>query len=67
MEERRTSSDSRTMNKKVIAMCVMVGSTVGGYLPTYVGQGSFSAASIIGSFLGGVAGVFAARRIDADF
>jgi len=67
MEERRESSDSRTMNKKVIAMCVMVGSTVGGYLPTYVGQGSFSAASIIGSFLGGVAGVFAARRIDADF
>jgi outer membrane lipoprotein SlyB len=67
MEERRASSDSRTMNKKVIAMCVMVGSTVGGYLPTYVGQGSFSAASIIGSFLGGVAGVFAARRIDADF
>ena len=67
MEERRASSDSRTMNKKVIAMCVMVGSTVGGYLPTYVGQGSFSAASIICSFLGGVAGVFAARRIDADF
>jgi len=67
MEERRASSDSRTMNKKVIAMCVLVGSTVGGYLPTYVGQGSFSAASIIGSFLGGVAGVFAARRIDADF
>jgi len=67
MEERRASSDSRTMNKKVIAMCVMVGSTVGGYLPTYVGQGSFSAASIIGSFLGGVAGVFAARRIDLDF
>jgi outer membrane lipoprotein SlyB len=67
MEDRRLTSDSRTMNKKVVAMCVMVGSTVGGYLPTYVGQGSFSAASIIGSFLGGVAGVFAARRIDADF
>jgi hypothetical protein len=67
MEDGRISSDSRTMNKKVVAMCVMVGSTVGGYLPTYVGQGSFSAASIIGSFLGGVAGVFAARRIDADF
>jgi outer membrane lipoprotein SlyB len=67
MEDRRLTSDSRTMNKKVVAMCVMVGSTIGGYLPTYVGQGSFSAASIIGSFLGGVAGVFAARRIDADF
>jgi hypothetical protein len=67
MEDRRLTSDSRTMNKKVVAMCVMVGSTIGGYLPTYVGQGSFSAASIIGSFLGGVAGIFAARRIDVDF
>jgi outer membrane lipoprotein SlyB len=55
------------MNKKVVAMCVIVGSTIGGYLPTFVGQGSFSAASIIGSLLGGVAGVFAARGIDADF
>jgi hypothetical protein len=55
------------MYKKVVGMCVIVGSTIGGYLPTFVGQGSFSAASIIGSFLGGVAGVFAATRIDADF
>jgi outer membrane lipoprotein SlyB len=67
MEKFRIRSDSRTMNKRVVAMCVLVGSTVGGYLPTFVGQGSFSAASILGSFLGGVAGVFAARRIDADF
>ena len=48
-------------------MCMAVGSTVGGYLPTFFGQGSFSLASIIGSSLGGVAGVFAAARIDADF
>lgn len=48
-------------------MCVLVGSSVGGYLPTFVGQGSFSVAAIFGSFLGGVAGVFAASRIDADF
>lgn len=67
MENPCVSSDSRTMNKKVVGMCVIVGSTVGGYLPTFVGQGSFSAASIFGSFLGGVAGVFAATRIDADF
>jgi len=43
------------------------GSTIGGYLPTFIGQGSFSVASIVGSFVGGVAGVFAARSIDADF
>jgi uncharacterized membrane protein YjjB (DUF3815 family) len=67
MEEGTTGSDSRKVNKRVVAMCVLVGSTIGGYVPTYFGQGSFSAASIIGSFLGGVAGVFAARSIDADF
>ena len=59
--------DSASMNKKVLWMCMAVGSTVGGYLPTFVGQGSFSLASIVCSGLGGVAGVFAARRIDADF
>jgi len=55
------------MNRKVLWMCMAVGSTVGGYLPTFFGQGSFSLASIVGSFLGGVAGVFAAARIEADF
>jgi uncharacterized membrane protein YeaQ/YmgE (transglycosylase-associated protein family) len=67
MEKDTTRSDSQGMNKRVVAMCVLVGSTIGGYIPTYFGQGSFSAASIIGSVLGGVAGVFAARSIDADF
>lgn len=67
MEETRAGSDPGTMNRKVLWMCMAVGSTIGGYLPTFVGQGSFSLASIIGSGLGGVAGVFAARRIDADF
>jgi hypothetical protein len=60
-------ADPASMNKKVLWMCMAVGSTVGGYLPTFFGQGSFSLASIVGSALGGVAGVFAAQRIDADF
>jgi outer membrane lipoprotein SlyB len=60
-------ADSPRMNKKVLWMCMAVGSTVGGYLPTFFGQGSFSLASILGSAVGGVAGVFAAQRIDADF
>jgi uncharacterized membrane protein YoaK (UPF0700 family) len=67
MEDRRRGSDSRLVNKKVLWMCMAVGSTVGGYLPTFFGQGSFSLASIVGSLLGGVAGVFGAARIDADF
>lgn len=61
------SVDSASMNKKVLWMCMAVGSTIGGYLPSLVGQGSFSLASIVGSGFGAVAGVLAARRIDADF
>jgi uncharacterized membrane protein YeaQ/YmgE (transglycosylase-associated protein family) len=60
-------ADPAIMNKKVLWMCMAVGSTVGGYLPTFFGQGSFSLASIVGSGIGAVAGVFAAQRIDADF
>jgi uncharacterized membrane protein YeaQ/YmgE (transglycosylase-associated protein family) len=60
-------ADPACMNKKVLWMCMAVGSTVGGYLPTFFGQGSFSLASIVGSGIGAVAGVFAAQRIDAEF
>jgi uncharacterized membrane protein YeaQ/YmgE (transglycosylase-associated protein family) len=60
-------ADPASMNKKVLWMCMAVGSTVGGYLPTFFGEGSFSLASIVGSGIGAVAGVFAAQRIDADF
>jgi hypothetical protein len=67
MEPGRAPSDPWSMNRKVLWMCMAVGSTVGGYLPTFFGQGSFSLASIVGSCLGGVAGVFAAARIEADF
>jgi hypothetical protein len=54
------------VNKKVLWMCMAVGSTVGGYLPTFFGQSSFGLISIFGSLVGGVAGVFAAQRIDVD-
>ena len=67
MARRRERTDLRFVNKKALWMCMAVGSTVGGYLPTFVGQGSFSLASIVGSAVGAVAGVFAASRIDADF
>ena len=51
------------MDKRVLAMCILVGSTVGGYLPTFVGQGQFSIASILGGVVGGIAGVWLAARI----
>ena len=67
MEARGVSSDPRRVNKKVLWMCIAVGSTIGGYLPTLFGQSSFGLISMLGSGVGAVAGVFAAQRIDADF
>jgi len=54
------------MNRKVLWMCMAVGSTIGGYLPTLVGYSSLGAVSLLCSGVGGVAGVFAALRIDAS-
>jgi hypothetical protein len=51
------------MDRKILFMCITVGSTIGGYLPTFLGQGDFSIASLLGGLVGGIAGVFAARRI----
>jgi len=67
MEAPHRRSDSRKVNKKVLWMCMAVGSTIGGYLPTLVGYSSLGAVSLICSGIGGIAGVFAASRIDADF
>jgi outer membrane lipoprotein SlyB len=55
------------MDRKILFMCITVGSTIGGYLPVLVGQGDFSIASLLGGLVGGIAGVFVARRIDASF
>jgi uncharacterized membrane protein YoaK (UPF0700 family) len=67
MEEARTGSDPKRVNKKVLWMCMAVGSTIGGYIPTFFGQSSFGVVSLLGSAVGAVAGIFAAQRIDADF
>jgi uncharacterized membrane protein YeaQ/YmgE (transglycosylase-associated protein family) len=67
MEDRPSGSDPGGMNKKVLWMSMTVGSTIGGYIPVYFGQGDFSIASILGSAIGAVAGIYAATRIDADF
>ncbi|HYA08471.1 MAG TPA: hypothetical protein VEG24_02710 [Gaiellaceae bacterium] len=55
------------MDRKILFMCITVGSTVGGYLPTLLGQGDFSIASLLGGLIGGIAGVWVAHRIDASF
>jgi uncharacterized membrane protein YfcA len=64
---RAVRADIRWMDRKILFMCITVGSTIGGYLPTFLGQSDFSVASLLGGLLGGVAGVFVARRIDESW
>jgi hypothetical protein len=51
------------VDKKVLWICLLVGSTAGGFLPTLFGFSSLGAVSLLFSGVGGVAGVWAAARI----
>jgi uncharacterized membrane protein YeaQ/YmgE (transglycosylase-associated protein family) len=54
------------MDKRVLWLLLLVGSTVGGLLPEAWGAGAFGLASLFGSVVGGIAGVWAAARISAS-
>jgi len=56
-------ADQRTMDRRVLFMAFTLGSTAGGFLPMLFGQGSFSAASLLCSLVGGFAGIWVAARI----
>ena len=57
------SADTRAMDKRVLWMCLLVGSTVGGLVPEAWGASAFGAASLLFSALGAIAGVWVAARI----
>ncbi|MFA5128217.1 MAG: hypothetical protein WC457_04445 [Patescibacteria group bacterium] len=51
------------MDKRVIMLGMVVGSTIGGYLPTIFGAGIFSLYSILGTVLGGVLGIWLSFKL----
>ena len=51
------------MGKSVIGLCVLFGSSVGGYVPVLWGASSFSLVSLVFGFAGGVAGVWLGLRL----
>jgi hypothetical protein len=51
------------MDKRVVWICVGVGSTVGGLLPEVWGGSAFGLASLMFGCLGGVAGVWLAAKL----
>lgn len=51
------------MDKKVIFLGMLFGSTIGGYLPTIFGYNAFSMPSILGGFIGGLLGIWLSFRL----
>jgi uncharacterized membrane protein YeaQ/YmgE (transglycosylase-associated protein family) len=51
------------MDKRVLWLCLLVGSTVGGFVPELWGASALGAASLLLSAVGAIAGVFVAARI----
>jgi len=46
------------MDKKILMLGMIIGSTIGGYLPTFFGASAFSFSSIICGVAGGVLGIW---------
>lgn len=55
------------MNKKLITAGVIVGGTVGSYLPVLFGAGQLSGWSILGSLIGGLAGIWAGVKLSSYY
>jgi hypothetical protein len=51
------------MDKKLIMLAMIVGSTIGGYLPTFFGVSAFSATSIFAGAIGGILGIWLSYKI----
>ena len=52
------------MDKKIIMLLAGVGGTIGGYLPVLFGASGFGGWSILGAFVGGVAGIYAGYKLN---
>lgn len=54
------------MDKRLLWLCILVGSTVGGFVPEAWGGSAFGLASLLLGTLGAVAGVWVAARLSAS-
>ena len=51
------------MGKGLIVLMASVGGMIGGYLPTLLGASGISGWSIIGSFVGGICGIYVGYKM----
>lgn len=54
------------MNKMIMYLLVAIGGTIGAYLPSLFGVDGFSIWAIIGSTIGGLAGIYVAYKISQN-
>ena len=54
------------VDKRVLWMCIAVGSTVGGLIPQAWNASGFGVAALLGSAIGGIVGVWVAVRISGS-
>lgn len=52
------------MEKRVLWLCIAVGSTIGGFIPEAWHASGFGVEAILGSAIGAAAGVWAAARLN---
>jgi outer membrane lipoprotein SlyB len=63
VQAERQGADTRRMDKRVLWLCLLAGSTVGGFVPEAWGASAFGVSSLLLSAAGAVAGVWVAARI----
>ena len=52
------------MSKGLMYFCITVGGAIGGYIPVLFGAGGLSFISIVGGAIGGLAGIWAAVKLN---
>lgn len=53
--------------KKLVMLGMIIGSIVGGYIPTYFGASFLSFSSVIGNAVGGLAGIILVYKFTAGY
>lgn len=50
-------------SKKIVMLGMVVGSTIGGYIPTFFGFSAFSYASVVTTAIGGAIGIYITYKL----
>ncbi len=54
------------MNKTIMYLFITIGGLIGAYIPTFFGADGFSIWSVVGSTIGGLAGIWAAYKLSQN-